>query len=1702
MIKYYTFIFLIFGGLLSTSCVPENKSSGRRIVGPDAQAGSVGEDEPPTPSFTGNVNWFSTGQSVSGNLLINENTSDVVFIRGEAIDNFLRKNGNENESFCLIASYNNNNPSAQRNLRALASPITFNNFSSGTVERLLKINIPNNVDNSNICTGNAYAFKLDENNASSTTDQVTAAQSAFSPPELCPDCGSIISSTRVDLYKVDSGGSGIVQFIGRDQLNLKSLGLRIDVQSNVSDPGGSCSNSECSAKGFDCCLDGQCVNDGVEKPNATQNSDYQVAMNDILENPSNYTNYPNIFYVCPTSTSPDDGSDDSDVIIDPDAQADESLVEQIEDFECIEEGKKNTPDFPSLGIDRCQDINEYIQVRNSVWDRCGCEATPFPSDPDEPACPDFGLKLKLNNDGDISQVQCLIPDTNVEPIPFQTLDLSVSNRTAPHRFYSKSGVNFDDVTKINDPTVEPEGERFFYLDESGKTQPNDQAGTEFSMNSILGQFSIDLSKARPAKVIPVELDRVYTIAARSGFYTPCPSCSTDSWFSAFTAHPASQLGKGLQATGHTTSRETYKNNITNGNYEDTIFGRACWVPPTMIPFTHRPNPDLNAQRRNRLQAQAALYVNGYQRDWFGFNKGALIGSFDGIKWFAIGKGRRVVADSEKLFLAINAPFADLAENTDTIVEVVADQSLDTVAESDYDFDLPQNDPRQNSGATCQSYHSCDVDSDCISKLGWEYACADVSRYKTTWPKFDINANEIVGEEESPANVRDFIQNFSQNQDQKRCVYRGAGSICKRDFNNSIDPLLKKQFSCAPNFYCASLGDNVFNDRLVRTPAILEQILFGQDADVLGRPEKYVRATNNLTNEIRINIQHNAELISGNLSDFGICRPGRSISNANYIDRHRTPDGQSRTDYISQIAGCSSSSPDASRIQSCPVIETRENRETPVGDIIRTDHPERLVRVQNMCGAESQKINNTGFVESSFKEIEADPISTIVDLLTPKMARDACMRRAGSICHTDLDCGPNRLHADQATFLGREGFGGSTAEKRFWEEALVCSQGEKTPLFGDEDFLSYDLTQNRCVREINQEITMYSQISALEFDPGIGQENVDLQVTQFAINNPRGTKRYSRYTTVPADISQVHTEKDVLGFNAPLVPFTNTSSEDYKKHFYQWRTINYTGKNSCSGGGFVRKFDDGTKDWGKITRLQLDPETFECLNYSNPLVLNRDLMAAGGGNVNNYDKEFDRLCRAPGDGGCVQIPIDRAEAFEIVPPTAVSPTAFSTINTTPREGVPACGGPHIQDLSTDVPYQPVVVPELSMRGPTGNCPDNFLFNDTFKNFISVFLPLYIVGPNALIDSLDFRVEYFDDQENSLGDFPLSRCAPGVQSNLQSESDAGTLNNNFIFNTVNFPENTWCTITHDGFDVLIARGEQGAVGGSWDYAGVKIPFTSASNHLAGIDGLNPGNDLYYLTKLARLELLGIPQIVHEPLYCNDDSSKLLEGIFDFQPQVKSVFEADARDFSTFTSAIRLQEIYDNETDSEPDNANPDGKFVYQDKISLPKVFSGHEFRCCRNLGKVVSTAGECCSGFALEDGNNDDQLTCRLPRRTNLNVYFNRFVSAEGIDPDLPLGGLSDEDFIPETGEPKLRRSTYDKIQALGIRFCQSNDTRRGSTTGFFFGEPNNGFFQQEAPTEDGRMYSIIDSARDGDGENDVGTIRFLEGFRWSHHIYCL
>ena len=137
--------------------------------------------------------------------------------------------------------------------------------------------------------------------------------------------------------------------------------------------------------------------------------------------------------------------------------------------------------------------------------------------------------------------------------------------------------------------------------------------------------------------------------------------------------------------------------------------------------------------------------------------------------------------------------------------------------------------------------------------------------------------------------------------------------------------------------------------------------------------------------------------------------------------------------------------------------------------------------QNMCG--NQAYSHTTGV-NAFSFIEADPLGTISSLVQPTLVKDACFRKAGSPCFTDLECAPNRMHSEQAILYAIEQFGGTESEYQFWTEDLVCGQGDEPPLFGDPDYEDYSLAENRCCREVGKDFTMYSQFIA-DVSGGVG-----------------------------------------------------------------------------------------------------------------------------------------------------------------------------------------------------------------------------------------------------------------------------------------------------------------------------------------------------------------------------------------------------------------------------------------------------------------------------------------------------------------------------------------------------------------------------------------------------------------------------------------
>ncbi|MFT6603066.1 MAG: hypothetical protein ACJARO_000574, partial [Bacteriovoracaceae bacterium] len=340
----------------------------------------------------------------------------------------------------------------------------------------------------------------------------------------------------------------------------------------------------------------------------------------------------------------------------------------------------------------------------------------------------------------------------------------------------------------------------------------------------------------------------------------------------------------------------------------------------------------------------------------------------------------------------------------------------------------------------------------------------------------------------------------------------------------------------------------------------------------------------------------------------------------------------------------------------------------------------------------------------------------------------------------------------------------------------------------------------------------------------------------------------------------------------------------------------------------------------------------------------------------------------------------------------------------------------------------------------------------------------------------------------------------------------------------------TILHIGVD-----DEPPGGGANWSYAGLIIRYKTLSSgdyrHFSGgpvcagglgaggvtscDNGMNPGNALYYLTKLSRLELLGVPQIFYEPLYCNSDRSKIVGGIFNATDELRTEFDAISFPYLTGPNGRTLEEMYTSDfqganpatDDGSRNNAaldpsgltQPLGRVTFQDQVNLPQIFSGNDFKCCIELGQVTSDSTKCCSNNSTVI---DGERQCTLPRGTNLNVYFNKFISSEGIGTELPGGGLTEADFVPETGEPKLSIAVNNKLIALGSAFCANQSTRKGASFGYYFGEPNNGaYIQTNQSLDDSKRFSIIDSTNDQDAANDSGFAQFQQGYRWDHHFYC-
>ena len=142
----------------------------------------------------------------------------------------------------------------------------------------------------------------------------------------------------------NSDGKKATEEVDVDLLQISTLSVRIDPKDASTSNISTCSNSVCSAKGYDCCLDGQCANDGEKRPGALEHPQYFQSKIDIAPHDLNFTKYPEIYYVCANfeRKQDSDNSTTSGECSDPNFNTEDSCEDAGETFTSTEEIANNT----------------------------------------------------------------------------------------------------------------------------------------------------------------------------------------------------------------------------------------------------------------------------------------------------------------------------------------------------------------------------------------------------------------------------------------------------------------------------------------------------------------------------------------------------------------------------------------------------------------------------------------------------------------------------------------------------------------------------------------------------------------------------------------------------------------------------------------------------------------------------------------------------------------------------------------------------------------------------------------------------------------------------------------------------------------------------------------------------------------------------------------------------------------------------------------------------------------------------------------------------------------------------------------------------------------------------------------------------------------------------------------------------------------
>ncbi len=766
------------------------------------------------------------------------------------------------------------------------------------------------------------------------------------------------------------------------------------------------------------------------------------------------------------------------------------------------------------------------------------------------------LKPILNESEKIVNFECTYPSSPTDAIPANQVAF-VSNKNIPHRYFDLNGVPYDEDISTA-PTQE--GTAFAYTN-SNLLKPNN-ASTYIGFNEIYGSFGkIGTLIAKPSKLIKVKKDLLYDIVVSSGSFSSCTNCGTDYYTSIQRLFPQNFAGNGGGYTPNLTESSRQENKSIYPS-DDMLFGRACFLPATMIPWSHMISSSPKLQRTARLAAQHFLFANGYNRDWFGFDYGSIIGSFDGVNWFSVGNQRRIKAKSSKLFLAVNAYFGDL--NVDSNFTVVISES------NSFSSPIPTHDT-ESDGAECQMAHFCSNDRDCFANLGYDYTCQSVSSIMTAWPQFDAGGNEVVG------TINKSLVSIvgGSNGQTKRCVYRGKGAPCHDNLSSLVSTFNLSSnegtLACSPNHSCQATTQSTFNNRIARFAASpLSQNIaevttpgtdtFGLGARNIGRPFNYY-GTNAAPTEALDGLNAN--------NVKAICIPGKDVSNSSTnFDLHtRTPSSREGTsDKILGIGSTLVTSTFSEKfLSACPATDSTGKAVYLSNTSLSDDTHEKMTRSQNLS---SSLLNLTPITNTNIFSVSgSNPVTTL------GLQNNTCLRAAGATCFSDLDCGPSNFIAGKVSGVDSTSIATvmNEAEEKFWEEGLVCGNPELKFLDGNFQNPDFNSKENRCCRENGKTFTVYTGTDSSDW-VWCSSTSSTAVVNLAGVNqNLSSTSRYSRINTA---YDKMQCNPSSVSASSPFALTLKSSSavNRYKQIQYQFKTLDEINSRTCCTKNWVRSFD--------------------------------------------------------------------------------------------------------------------------------------------------------------------------------------------------------------------------------------------------------------------------------------------------------------------------------------------------------------------------------------------------------------------------------------------------------------------------------------------------------------------------------------------------